>query len=68
MIEQSPIECADPQSALSILKDGADFGRNELSFLCFQYGNILLFPVFEVDDPETVLTTDVCFLALWGDD
>lgn len=53
---------------MGILKDGADFGRNELSLLCFQYGDVLLFPAFEVDDPETVDTTDICFIALWSDD
>ena len=53
---------------MGILKDGADFGRNELSLLCFQYGDVLLFPALEVDDPETVNTTDISFIALWSDD
>ena len=28
----------------------------------------MLFPAFEVDDPETVNTTDISFIALWSDD
>lgn len=34
----------------------------------FQYGDVLLFPALEVDDPETVNTTDISFIALWSDD
>ena len=40
----------------------------ETSFPFFVYSTGMYCPAFEVDDPETVNTTDISFIALWSDD